>query len=233
MWSPSSPGYTVAHGSGPEGPLRITWLPVPPHLLPVRDLQLSSHPSRLPPSPAIPAQAWLTLSEVWLSGHRLVLRLWQKVNTSLVPLSRASALLRRTWGGTYRRGSTLQAHGELPRPPRPRPTSPLGPAPFLSPHSHPRPPPPTPVALPGLAPFKTPHSRPRPTSSYSSALLPCPCYLCSSCRKPRPQTLLDSTHCFDHALPASALTPHAPHRVPSLLPAGERSHWPHAAWRSH
>lgn len=106
VWSPSSPATLWPRGSGPEGPLKIIWPPVPPHLLPVRDLQLSSHPLDLPSRPAPhptlahPSQAWLTLSEVWLSGHWLVLRLRQKVNSSLEPLSRASALLRRTWGGT-------------------------------------------------------------------------------------------------------------------------------------
>lgn len=93
----SSPAFTGPQVIWPRAPPQTIWPPAPPHgfassraLLPA-----SGH---APPRPHKP-RASLTISAVWLSGQTLMLSQRQNANSSLEPLSRASALLRRTWGG--------------------------------------------------------------------------------------------------------------------------------------
>lgn len=72
------------------------------------------------PAPAAAAAGRLTLFAVWLSGQTLMLSSRQNAKSSLEPLSRASALLTRTWAGAQRealaRTPTLFSSHPWPRP---------------------------------------------------------------------------------------------------------------------
>lgn len=72
------------------------------------------------PAPAAAAAGRLTLFAVWLSGQTLMLSSRQNAKSFLEPLSRASALLTRTWAGAQRealaRTPTLFSSHPWPRP---------------------------------------------------------------------------------------------------------------------
>lgn len=108
-------------------------------------------PTHLFPGPAPPARARLTLLAVWLSGQTLMLRLRQYVKSSLEPLSRASALLRRTCG-RERKSPWVSSGG----PPRSPPCLLPDPAPCLSPPTSAHRPRPflSPPLTPGPAPCR-------------------------------------------------------------------------------
>lgn len=194
-------------------------------------LPLGPRPRHLPPAPPPPR---LTRADVWLSRQTLMLSSGQMEKASWEPLSRARALLRRTWGAGPRGGFALNAHPGLC----------LGCQSLAPSLHHPSEAPPLSLllvslsfsSLASLGSTRRNHAPPGSTLAPSLELRPFP----SAPRVSHALFLLVSSLCL-HLLLALTLPspvstsarapPRAPCSAPSLQPAGGSSPPPRAGGR--